>query len=511
MTVVRYSRLAVLLYLATISHLPAHARTSRPVSAQPPPLIIYASVKDVGLFKTVGTSGVWQGPSPLISTALSLSTLDQAHWRTVFAGLADGLYISQDGAATWSPTGLHGHPVYAIEVDPRNVNSITVGTDRGTYHSADGGTTWSQGTSITIQLRSVVAGSAPNGLYAAGNSHVYLSTDGGAHWKGIDQGLPSRQTINALAVAPTRPYTLYAAGSLGVWQQVNGTWTALGHGLPARAYATVSVDAGHVLVCSQLDPTLYVSADGGLSWTHRPIKGLSTGIYAFAQDPSVPSTLIAGDANGNVAISSDYGVTWAVPGGAVAGTVGSPVNALAVIRRPVLPSDGVANPHRSDIAWFDHNGGHTLRDPFLSYWTSVASAPDAIGYPLTEEFNDPHYGNAPAQIFDHMELVQTADGVYPAPLGADLAPAAYVNSCQQSCAVDPTFQAFWSAHGGADVLGPPVTPAFRQSINDGTGHQYLVQYFRNTRLEFHPELSGAGDDVRAGALGTVRLLALGWT
>jgi hypothetical protein len=250
--------------------------------------------------------------------------------------------------------------------------------------------------------------------------------------------------------------------------------------------------------------------DGGLSWTRRPIKGLSTGIYSFVQDPSLPGTLIAGDANGNVAISADYGITWSVPGGAVAGTVDSPVTALAIIRRPVLPSDGVANPHRSDDLWFDHNGGHTLRGAFLSYWTSVTSAPDVIGYPLSEEFNDPRYGNAPAQVFDHMELVQTVDGVQPAPLGADLAPASYVNSCRQSCPVDPTFQTFWSSHGGADVLGPAVTVAFRETINDGTGQLYLVQFFRNTRLEYHPELSGTGDDVRAGALGTERLLALGW-
>ena len=55
-----------------------------------------------------------------------------------------------------------------------------------------------------------------------------------------------------------------------------------------------------------------------------------------------------------------------------------------------------------------------------------------------------------------------------------------------------------------------MSPAFQQTNGDGTGRLYLVQYFRNARLEYHPEVASTGNTIEVGKLGEEALQALGW-
>ena len=161
------------------------------------------------------------------------------------------------------------------------------------------------------------------------------------------------------------------------------------------------------------------------------------------------------------------------------------------------------------MRWFPTNGGHTLRGAFLTFWQSQPDAAGLIGYPLTEEFTDPTHGGVRAQYFERMELLQQGGMVVPAPLGAQLVPATYAMTTT-SYTVDPHFQAFWSQNGGESFFGPPVSPAFKQANDDGTGRLYLVQYFRAARLEYHPEVASTGNPVEVGKVGDEALQALGW-
>ena len=174
-----------------------------------------------------------------------------------------------------------------------------------------------------------------------------------------------------------------------------------------------------------------------------------------------------------------------------------------MVQRQPLPADGVSNPRLLGVRWFPANGGHTLRGAFLTFWQSQPDAAGLIGYPLTEEFTDPTHGGVRAQYFERMELLQQGGMVVPAPLGAQLVPATYVMTTTStmsttSYAVDPHFQSFWSQNGGASFFGPPVSPAFRQANGDGTRRLYLVQYFRNARLEYHPEVASTGNTIEVG-------------
>ena len=52
--------------------------------------------------------------------------------------------------------------------------------------------------------------------------------------------------------------------------------------------------------------------------------------------------------------------------------------------------------------------------------------------------------------------------------------------------VEPTFAAYWQAHGGLFVNGYPISEPFNE-VNSADGKSYTVQYFERARFELHPE------------------------
>jgi photosystem II stability/assembly factor-like uncharacterized protein len=505
---------------------PAPGRPPTTPDAGAPPLTFYASVVDAGVFTTTGLGGPWQGPLTLPSSAQTLAAAAAAQWQDVYAGLADGVadgaYVSHDGGTTWARTALRGRKVYALDVDPHNADNVLAGTDRGIYRSTDGGITWGAVGGITRAVTTLAqAPLTPRSVYAASTGHAWSSSDGGRHWAAFGRGLPARASLHSLAVTATTPVTIYAATTQGAYAirpygpQAGSAWTLVRHGLPVKPFsAMVAPDPTAVYAVSSADDNLYVSTDGGATWSHHAIAGLSGGVTALVQDGPQPGTLIAGDANGDVLLSADDGTTWSVPAATVAGTVGSPVLALAVVQRRPVPADGVPDPHLRGVRWFPTNGGHTLRGAFLTFWQSQPDAAALIGYPLSEECTDPAQGGVRAQYFERMELLLQGGTVEPAPLGAQLVPAPYTvtttSTMTTSYSVDPHFQSFWGQNGGASFFGPPESPAFSQTNGDGTARLYLVQYFRSARLEYHPEVASTGNPVEVGKLGEEALQALGW-
>ena len=73
-------------------------------------------------------------------------------------------------------------------------------------------------------------------------------------------------------------------------------------------------------------------------------------------------------------------------------------------------------------------------------------------------------------------------------------------------ALSGPFARFWAAHGGATVLGPPISPQLYERVS-GARLFLRVQYLRNARLEFWPSRPGH-DSVRVGLLGAIYLPAL---
>ncbi len=69
---------------------------------------------------------------------------------------------------------------------------------------------------------------------------------------------------------------------------------------------------------------------------------------------------------------------------------------------------------------------------------------------------------------------------------------------ETSHGVGGRFLEYWTAHGGLDIFGYPISEEIPEVLEDGRIH--TVQYFERARMELHPELP-AGEQVLLGLLG----------
>ena len=151
----------------------------------------------------------------------------------------DGVYRSDDGGSSWTRMGLErSEHISDVLIDPRDGDVVYVaaegplwsaGGQRGLFKTTDGGRTWAPVLTVdddTGVTSAVFAPDDPDTLYAATyqrrrrvwsflgggpGSGIHVSSDAGATWTKITQGLPEREMGRiGLAVTPAEPSLVYA-------------------------------------------------------------------------------------------------------------------------------------------------------------------------------------------------------------------------------------------------------------------------------------------------------------
>jgi photosystem II stability/assembly factor-like uncharacterized protein len=176
----------------------------------------------------------------------------------ILTALADrGVYVSTDAGQTWrallklpttDPSGLLG--VRAPSSDPAHQERLFLWSiASGLFESDDGGTTWTAASGITGGI--FAFSQAGDTLYATGESGLYVSTDGGAHFQ-LTPTQITFSTVVACALAPTHAYGL--TGTM-IYASTDGgqTW---------RPTATTSQHPGVLAADPDNSTTAYV----GLSY-----------------------------------------------------------------------------------------------------------------------------------------------------------------------------------------------------------------------------------------------------
>jgi len=206
--------------------------------------------------------------------------------------------------------------------------SLCLGTAGwGVWHSGDAGASWVRHRApfpLNSRIQALVAHpTEPRTVFAAGDTGLFASRDGGARWErlGEPDALP---TIWALAVDPVDPRTLFAGTRpAGVHRSRDEgrTWERLSIkiaqecsiGTPFVTSVVVDPDDHRTVWVGVEIDGVFRSRDGGDTWTRVDAGLYDPDIHAMAVARTEPKRLFASTA-GEVFSSVDLGDTWEAVG-----------------------------------------------------------------------------------------------------------------------------------------------------------------------------------------------------
>ncbi|NIV30169.1 MAG: hypothetical protein GWN58_11930 [Anaerolineae bacterium] len=320
-------------------------------------------------------SWTWRGPSHDTASGLAPHgkkiVIDPANPAIVYVATNQGVYRSANGGVTWEPRneGLGGYGdlvVSDLELDPSNSQRLIIGTwGYGLLESTDAGLHWSR---LTDPLASPDMPAS-----ASLDSEPPPVRVGGADIsKPVDlpellkKSLPSDLMLS-------QPGT--GAGDQGEVPRALPNpmpWT------PVRRVAIHPTNPNQLFACIDNDYGLYVSNNGGSSWSHVSLGTGSARTYTFAPTNSLIRYASFGSwtTSGGFYRTTNGGASWDDVGtGYIAGTV------TAVAIHPTN-SNIVLAATSDDGLYRSTNGGDA--------WTQVSSAlPDVDFYSVAFAPSDP--------------------------------------------------------------------------------------------------------------------------
>ena len=318
--------------------------------------IVYAGTASGGVWKTVNGGITWKPvfDDQSVSTIGDV-TVSQSEPDVVWVGTGEGnnrqssswgngVYKSMDGGATWTHMGLaNTHHIPRIVIHPTNANIVYVAAqghlwgpseERGVFKTTDGGKTWDK--VLYINADTGVNDIAmdpmnPDTLYASAyqrrrtafgfngggpGSAIYRTTDGGASWKKLTEGLPKTEMGRiALDVYRRNPNVVYAL----VESEVSGIyrsddkgehWTKMSNTNPRPMYfSQVRIDPNNDQRIWVAGVNMEYSEDGGKTFVQTRVTRIHVDFHAIWIDPANSDNMIVG-CDGGIHFSRDAGRSW---------------------------------------------------------------------------------------------------------------------------------------------------------------------------------------------------------
>ncbi|ASV29854.1 WD40/YVTN/BNR-like repeat-containing protein [Maribacter cobaltidurans] len=324
------------------------------------PMTYYMGTVGGGIYKTTDDGITWKNISDgfLKTGTVGAIAVAESNPNIVFVGMGehaargvmtsmgDGVYKSTDAGKTWSHIGLdETRHISDVIIDPTNPDIVFVAAQgaqygpsaqRGIYKSMDGGATWENvlfvdnntgASSLSMDMNN------PLILYAAMWQHrryswvmesggkgsgIYKSTDGGATWEQLKEGLPDEMGKIGISVSRANPEKVFAVieaeGEKGgvyrsddagkKWTQVNKDRINI-----ARAwyYIEIFADPQNENVVYVLNAPVTKSIDGGKTFTPVPTPhGDNHHLWINPHDNQKMINSNDGGAN----ISNNGGTSW---------------------------------------------------------------------------------------------------------------------------------------------------------------------------------------------------------
>jgi photosystem II stability/assembly factor-like uncharacterized protein len=346
---------------------------ARVISAVPgDPTHLYLGTTNSLIYESTDEGASWHRMAKLDSSddlVVDHILVEQSNPSLIFAAVwrfdrpDGGLWVSRDAGRTWHElNGLHGQSIRAFTQAPSNHRLLFAGTLKGIFRSEDAGESWSQispaGSTEIHEIESLAIDPRDPNIIYAGTWHLpWKTTDGGAHWNNVKEGLIDDSDVFSIIIDPQQPNVIYLSACSGIYKSENGG--AQFHkiqGIPATARRT------RVLLQDPVHgDTVYAGTTEGLYKTTNAGKTFQrmTGPEVIVNDvhvnPSNPDRVLLATDRGGVLASNNAAVQFTQSNH---GFSARKVQALAV--DPKDPSRlyaGVVNDKTYGGAFFSDDGG----------------------------------------------------------------------------------------------------------------------------------------------------------
>ncbi|MBZ5626663.1 MAG: hypothetical protein LAQ69_49480 [Acidobacteriia bacterium] len=318
--------------------------------------IVYTATASGGVWKTVNGGISWK---PVFDdqavSSIGDVTVSQSEPDVVWVGTGEannrqssswgnGVYKSTDGGKTWSNMGLKetAH-IPRIAIHPANANVVYVAAqgklwgpneERGVFKTTDGGKTWSK--VLYINPDTGVNDLAmdpmnPDTLYASAyqrrrtafgfngggpGSAIYRTTDGGATWKKLSNGLPKgdmgRIGLDVYRRNPNIVYATVESEESGIYRSEDKgeNWVKMSNTNARPMYfSQVRIDPNNDQRIWEAGVNMAYSEDGGKTFVTNRVTRIHVDFHAIWIDPANSDNMIAG-CDGGIHFSRDGGRSW---------------------------------------------------------------------------------------------------------------------------------------------------------------------------------------------------------
>ena len=293
------------------------------------PNVIYAAMKNTGVYKTIDGGLSWQLAShSLTSMQVESLLIDSQNPHILYAGTAGGVFKTEDSGENWIRIGDGTYLLMDLQIN----SHIYARDENAIYETIDQGNTWTTAYVLGKSCPDVVSSWAihpadGNTLFVGGGERcagVYQSGNGGQSWKLI--GMEDKSNLAALAIGLDEQgnYSIYTYyDSPIMWEEFSGIYVS--HDGGTNWFRTriqhcdvLTSDPEHPSAIYCATNMLYVTLKKGAPWQELP--GTYSLIYTaiHIDHPNGTNRIIAGATDVSttskpivgIFISEDDGITW---------------------------------------------------------------------------------------------------------------------------------------------------------------------------------------------------------